>query len=126
MRHAAAIDLLNGLVTEAILRAEALPPGPAATAAFSEVSQLEEAIACLTEKDSLEGSIARRGAITAALSAGCPYRAMSLTEAYLAQDPPAHYYQGLAELHDKADSALRDLPASGTVLVRSVIDGTQT
>jgi len=80
---------LNERVTAAILRAEHLPPGVEANLAFGEVSRIEEEIARLTTASSIEGDIARRGAITAALSAGEGLRALKLSEAYLAELTPA-------------------------------------
>lgn len=79
---------LNKRVTSAIIRAERLESGPEATLAFREVSEIEEKIAQLTSPDSLEGSIARLGVITAALSSGDWRRALSFSEVYLATAPP--------------------------------------
>ena len=65
------LDALNRRVTNAIIRAESLPPGSRdAWEAFHDVSALEESIATLLPPDDLEGEIARLGAVTAALSAG--------------------------------------------------------
>lgn len=93
---------LNKKVTAAIFRAEHLPPGLEAELAFRDVSMIEEEIARLTSVDSLEGSVARRGAITGALSAGDWLRALGLAEAYLAEPPPATLAEELASLRDEA------------------------
>jgi len=74
---------LNLQVTEAILAAETLPPGsPEAKVAFCRVSEIEEAIARQKAATSLEGFVARLGAVTAALSAGEPKRALELATRY--------------------------------------------
>lgn len=60
------LDDANAAVTAAILRAEQEAPGTAAyTSAWREVERCEQRIADLTEPDSLEGEIARRGVLTA-------------------------------------------------------------
>ncbi len=59
----AKLGRLNRDVTEAILRAERLPAGPEAALAFREVSALEESIAGITAPDSIEGAVARQGAM---------------------------------------------------------------
>jgi len=97
---------LNRRVTAAIFRAEHLPPGLEAEFAFSDVSRIEEEIARLTAADSLEGSAARQGAITSALSAGDWLRALSLAEAYLAEPAPSVLAPDLVLLRDEASSEL--------------------
>jgi hypothetical protein len=77
------LDDLNARVTEAILRAERLPQGSEqAEEAFREVGRLEEAITDLTAAHDVEGEIARLGAVTAALSAADPLRALWLGDRY--------------------------------------------
>jgi len=97
---------LNKRVTSAIYRAEHLPPGPEAQVAFREVSGIEEEIARRTAPDILQGSIARRGAVTAALSGGDWLRALRLAEAYLAEPAPAALVGELAALRDEATEEL--------------------
>ena len=78
------LDDLNNSVTSAILRAEALPAGSwAAQRAFREVADLEEEIATIVGARTVDGEIARVGAVAAALSAGEPLRAIQLAERYL-------------------------------------------
>jgi hypothetical protein len=80
------LDELNRRVTSAIIQAESLPAGSReAWEAFHHVSALEESIAALLPPDDLEGEIARLGAVTAALSAGDPLRALRLAEQFLAE-----------------------------------------
>lgn len=69
---------LNQQVTAAIFRAEHLPPGAERHLAFVEVGRLEEAIAEICPASTLEGEVARRGAVSAALSARDPLRALTL------------------------------------------------
>jgi hypothetical protein len=97
---------LNKKVTAAIFRAEHLPAGLEAELAFREVSEIEEEIARRTTSDSIEGSIARRGAITGALSAGDWLRALRLAEAYLSEAAPAGLAEELASLRDEASNEL--------------------
>lgn len=99
------LDELNQAVTAAIFHAERLPPGDEAALAFREVSRLEEEIARITTPDKLQGAVARRGAVTAALSAGDWLRAMKLANDYLAQSPPADLEKQLVALLDEAMSA---------------------
>jgi len=78
------LDELNASVTNAILRAEELPPGSwEAQRAFCKVTDLEEEIATIVGAQTVEGAAARLGAVTAALSAGEPLRAIQLAERYL-------------------------------------------
>jgi hypothetical protein len=80
------LDELNRRVTNAIIQAESLPAGSReAREAFHHVSTLEESIAALLPPDDLEGEIARLGAVTAALSARDPLRALQLAEQFLAE-----------------------------------------
>lgn len=101
------LDELNRQVTNAIVRAESLPAGSReAWEAFHEVSALEEAIAALVPCDDLEGEIARLGAVTAALSAGEPLRALQLAERYLAESLVSEIAEKLRELVNEADAEL--------------------
>lgn len=79
------IDQLYGRVTTAILLAEKAEGrgnlGQAA-AAYLEVSFFEEDIAKLLPASDPEGEIARRGALTAAMSAGQFVRAIELGKQY--------------------------------------------
>jgi pyruvate-formate lyase-activating enzyme len=101
------LDELNRLVTNAIVRAESLPAGSRdAWEAFREVSALEESIATLVPPDDLEGEIARLGAVTAALSAGEPLRALQLAERFLAERLAPEIAEKLHELVDEADAEL--------------------
>ena len=107
------LDELNHLVTNAIVRAESLPAGSRdAWEAFREVSGLEESIATLVPPDDLEGEIARLGAVTAALSAGEPLRALQLAARFLAESLASEIAEKLRELVNEADAEL----------VRAVID----
>ncbi len=77
------LDELNATVTGAILRAESLPSDSwEAQAAFRFVADLEEEIATVVGAHTVEGEIARLGAISAALSAGEPLRALQFAERY--------------------------------------------
>jgi hypothetical protein len=96
-------DSLYLLVTDAILRAEALEDlgAPGATAAHSDVSLLEEKIAELFPQTSPEGALARRGAVRAAVAAGERPRAERLIERFAAEP----------EASDALTGQLRDLLA---------------
>jgi hypothetical protein len=77
---------LDVCVTRAILRAERLEGSAEAAAAYGEVSRYEEALAALHPADDVEGTVARLGAVTAAVRAGQPERARRLARFY-AEDP---------------------------------------
>jgi pyruvate-formate lyase-activating enzyme len=101
------LDELNRRVTNAIIHAESLPEGSrAAWEAFHEVSALEESIATLVPPDDLEGEIARLGAVTAALSAGEPLRALQLAERFLAESLAPEIAEKLRQLGKEADAEL--------------------
>jgi hypothetical protein len=101
------LDELNHRVTNAIVRAESLPAGSRdAWEAFHDVSALEESIAMLVPPDDLEGEIARLGAVTAALSAGEPLRALQLAERFLAESPAPEIGAKLRQLVKEADAEL--------------------
>ncbi|MGK3991983.1 hypothetical protein [Sorangium sp. So ce1024] len=104
------LDELNVRVTEAILRAERLPGGSdQAQAAFREVGRIEESIADLTPAQDLEGEIARMGAVTAALSAAEPLRALWLVDRYLAEGLSPEATAKLEALRVEANAELADL-----------------
>jgi hypothetical protein len=97
------LDQLNRSVTGAILRAEALPTGSwEAESAFREVADLEEEIAAIDGARTAAGEIARLGAVTAALSAGEPLRALQLGERYRSDGLSDGSRAKLAELLDEA------------------------
>jgi hypothetical protein len=101
------IDELNRRVTNAIIRAERLPAGSRdAQDAFREVSALEESIAELVPADDIEGEIARLGAVTAALSAGEPLRAVQLADRFLVEALAPAVAAKLRQLVAEADAEL--------------------
>ena len=101
------IDDLNRRVTNAIVHAESLAPGSQeAWHAFHEVGLLEESLATHTRADDLEGEIARLGAVTAALSAGEPLRAVLLAKRYLADNVADDIRLKLQELLAEGDAEL--------------------
>lgn len=103
------LDELNARVTEAILRAERLPRGSdQAQVAFREVGRIEESIADLTPAEGLEGEIARLGAVTAALSAAEPLRALVLVDRYLAEGVSPEAAARLDALRAEADADLAE------------------
>jgi hypothetical protein len=114
------LDELNARVTEAILRAERLAAGSdQAQEAFREVGRIEESIAGLTSADHLEGELARLGAVTAALSAAEPLRALLLVDRYLAEDVSPEAAAKLEALRAEADEELAEV-ASKVPPVRPV------
>ncbi len=101
------LDEWNRRVTNAIVRAESLPAGSReAWEAFREVSALEESIALLLPPDDLEGEIARLGAVTAALSAGEPLRALQLAARFLAEELAPEVAEKLRQLAQEGDAEL--------------------
>lgn len=101
------LDDLNHRVTNAIVRAERLPAGfRDAWEAFHEVIALEESIATLLPPDDIEGEIARLGAVTAALSAGEPLRALQLAARFLAENLAPEVAEKLRRLVKEADVEL--------------------
>ncbi len=101
------LDDLNTRVTEAILRAEGLQAGSVeAKRAFREVGHLEESIARLMPADELEGQIARRGAVNAALGAEEALHALNLLARYLAEDISPEAATSLEALRSKANAVL--------------------
>ena len=81
------LDELNGLITEVIRRAEELEDvgSPYVKTAYAEVSRVEEKIAGVTEPTSVEGMIARRGAVRAAIKADDPGRARLLADRFVTE-----------------------------------------
>ena len=81
-------DELNMRVTGAIWRAEELEATnvTAAPPAWAEVSSIEEELAKAFPASDVQGKIARRGAVRAALKAGDPDRAHALANTYLAEE----------------------------------------
>ena len=114
-----ALEHLNRSVTDAILRAEALPPGSwEAQQAFLDVANIEEEIAMILGANSVDGEIARLGAVAAALSAKEPLRAVHLGERYLADALSESAGAKLRELLDEANADLAGAP--GVQDIRSV------
>ena len=74
------LETLYPLITESIRRAEVLEDlqAPGARDAWHDVSRLEERIAALLPASDPEGAIARRGAVSAAVSGGEFERALTL------------------------------------------------
>jgi hypothetical protein len=94
-------------VTDAILRAEALPAGSwEAQRAFLEVANIEQEIATIRGANVVEGEIARLGAVAAALSAKEPLWALQLGERYLAD---ALSDSARAKLEEFLEEANREL-----------------
>jgi len=101
------LDELNHRVTNAIVRAESLPAGSReAWEAFHDVSALEESIAALVPPGDIEGEIARLGAVTAALSAGEPLRALQLAERFLAESLAPEIAGKLHQLIEEAEAEI--------------------
>jgi hypothetical protein len=104
-------DDLNARVTDAILRAErAAPDSDEAAFLYRQVSELEEQISEITTPETVEGGVARVGAVTAALDADDWVRASRLAEAYLVGAP--------ADLEEE----LRDLLAEVDLVARKVAE----
>jgi hypothetical protein len=101
------LDQMNRDVTIAILRAEALPSGSwEAERAFRNVAELEEEIAAIVGAHTVEGEVARLGAVTASMSAGDLVRAVQLAERYLADALSTGSRAKLAELRDEAEAEI--------------------
>lgn len=96
-------------VTAAIIESERIRPTgtPESLAAYAKVSALEEAIAGITDGKSLEGWVARTGAIRAAMVAGDPSRAMELATRFLTEDVQADVRKELLEMQRVAEQKLR-------------------
>jgi hypothetical protein len=101
------LDELNRSVTSAILRAEALPPGSwEAERAFRDVADLEQEIAGIAGANTVEGEVARLGAVTASMSAGELVRAVQLAERYLPDALSDRSRTKLRDLRDEAEAAI--------------------
>jgi pyruvate-formate lyase-activating enzyme len=113
------LDDLNARVTDAILRAERLPADSfEALAAFREVWQLEAAIASITPPDDVEGEIARVGAVTAALSAREPLKALQLIDQYRHETLAHEVLEKLNTLQAEAQAELSNVRAATVRPVR--------
>ncbi len=94
------LDELHAAVTDAIIHAEGHAPGSAERRrAFRYVADLEEEIAAVAGAETVDGEAARLGAISAALSAGEPLRALQL----------AARYEGTDELSEGVRAAMNEL-----------------
>lgn len=101
------LEELNHSVTSAILRAEALPAGSwKAERAFREVAELEQELAAIVGAQTVEGEVARLGAVAASLSAGDLLRAVQLAERYLADGLSDRSRRKLEQLHAEAEAAI--------------------
>ncbi|MCC6877377.1 MAG: hypothetical protein IT378_23935 [Sandaracinaceae bacterium] len=113
------VDDLNRQVTSAILQAERferLGDGRNKALAYLEVSRLEEALAHELAASELEGAIARRGAITAAMSAQAFDRARNVADVFLNEPSlPMDLAAQLEKLRAQADAAMHAL-GEGTVV----------
>lgn len=113
------LDDLNARVTDAILRAERLPADSfEALATFREVWQLEAAIARITSPDDVEGEIARVGAVTAALSAREPLKALQLVDQYQRETLAHEVLERLNTLQAEAQTELSKVRAATVRPVR--------
>jgi hypothetical protein len=109
------LESLYLLVTEAIMRAEALQDlgAPGAAAAFVDVSLIEEEIAKRAPASDPEGAIARRGAVRAAVFGGDVQRARRLVDRFLQEEETEEVLRRqLVELLDTARKAPSVVPAA--------------
>jgi len=106
------LNHLNATVSEAIRVAQnlTLDDSPGRASAFLEVSKLEEQIAALTLCNSLEGRIARRGAVNAALDAKDERRALALAARYANESEEVG--QELADIFRVFNSTSKQLASS--------------
>jgi hypothetical protein len=105
------VDTLNALVTGAIWRAEELEGRGirSASLAWAEVSTIEEDLAKAHSVSEVQGRIARRGAVTAALKAGDYTRAYALVDSYLAEEnAPESLKTELREILEENAQAMAD------------------
>ena len=103
------LETLYPLVTEAIRRAEVLEDlsAPGARPAYLDVSLLEESIAGILPQSNPEGAIARRGAVTAAITAHEYRRAQELVTRFSTEDNiDASLRADLAKLKKEASSLI--------------------
>lgn len=106
------LDELNRSVTSAILRAETLPPGSwEAERAFLDVAELEQELAAKAGAHTVQGEVARLGAVTASMSAGDLVRAVQLAERYLADALSDGSRAKLQQLHHEAEAAIARVAA---------------
>ena len=95
------IEDLYPRVTEAIERAQALEDAgdvDACRLAYREVSIIEEAIAAERPSSTIQGDVARCGAVSAALKSGDDARARELARRYLDENLPPKTREYLLEL----------------------------
>jgi hypothetical protein len=115
------INELSRLLTETILRAEQLERQDAArdaALAYMAVSALEEELASLTSPGDVEGAIARRGTVTAALSAGDYVRARDLALRFANEaGAPLALVAQLEALRQEAERDLAALQGEGPQVV---------
>lgn len=112
------LDLLYPQVTDAIERAEALEEAGAlgTRAAFLDVSFLEEEIASELLASVVEGMLARRGAVRAAIKAGAFARATDLAERFVAEkDLPVEIAREIGVMVAEAVDALNELATTRIV-----------
>ena len=115
------VEQLNAAVSEAILRAEKLErKGTPAQlmAAFLEVSRLEEELARCLPATSVEGAVARRGTVTAALDAGDLMRAREKARRFAAEPGcPVDLVRQLDALARQAEDGLEALQPEGPMVL---------
>lgn len=105
------LENLYLLVSEAISRAEALEDLglPSARSAYHDLSELEEQVAGLLPATDVEGAIARRGAVRAAIQADELSRAADLVTRFLADPAAPSALRGeLESLVQAADALVAD------------------
>ncbi len=100
------LDTLNARVTIAIVLAEHAPPGTMeADTLWHRVSLIEEELASATSVADLEGLVARRGAVSAALRSGGWMRAHLLALRFTAEEnAPADLIDDLREMILKGEA----------------------
>lgn len=108
-------DTLNSLVTDAIWQAEDLEArGLSATQAWAEVSSIEEQLAKAFPVSDLQGRIARRGAVRAALKSRDYARGQALADAYIADDAaPESLKAALRQILEERAQAMAKRPQFG-------------
>jgi hypothetical protein len=115
------LDDLYTLVTDAIFRAERLERSGQAretALAYLEVSRLEEEIAAAVPASDVEGAIARRGVVTAALSAGDYVRAREIAERFAGEaNAPRELVAELRRLRDQAQQKINEIVRPGGLAV---------
>ena len=112
------IEDLNQSVTAAILRAEALPLGSwEAERAFREVAELEQELAAIFGAQTVQGEVARLGAVAASLSAGDLLRAVLLAERYLAHALSDRSRIRLEQLKAEAEASISSAAAASPEVV---------